>query len=332
MPDHITFAHTLGKESHRLQLSDDAEISTALKDDAPAWLHLQADHPETDPWIDRHLDWLDPTIRDTLTAPQTRPRALRINGGLLVNLRGINFNAGENPEDMVSVRLYIDSSLVVSMSRFRLRSVEAVEAEIARGEGPRTASVLLVELIEQLTGRIVEQVESLEDRADRLEDETIADPAGPYRGEVSDLRLELTELRRYMGPQRTALQEIARSGVPWLGEAELRRIEEQLDQITRVAEALEATREQLQTIRDEIEGARAERLNKNLYVLSVISAVFLPLSFLTGLMGINIAGMPGTDWQPAFWVFTAGLVVITVAAFYLMHRTRILRPTRAKRP
>ena len=331
MSDHITFAYSLGGDAHGVPLSDAKSISAALHDTAPAWLHLQADHPETDPWLDRHLEWLDPAIRDALTSPQTRPRALRIGEGLLVNLRGINFNAGEDPEDMVSVRLYIDSARVVSLTRFRLRSIEILSERIATGEGPQTAATLLVELVERLTARIVEQVEDLEDRADRLEEATIEDPGGPHREEVSDQRLELTELRRYMAPQRAALQEIVRSGVPWLGGVELRRIEEQHEQVTRVVEALEATREQLQTIRDEIEGARADRLNKNLYILSVISAVFLPLGFLTGLMGINIAGMPGTNWPPAFWVFTAGLAVITAVAFYLMHRTRILRPTRAKR-
>ena len=323
MPEHIQFAYTLGGDTHGQPLTEDAAISAALHDDAPAWLHLQADHPETDPWIDRHLEWLDPTIRDALTEPQTRPRALRIGQGLLVNMRGINFNEGEDPEDMISVRLYIDAKRIVSMSRFRLRSVEALAQSLSDGRGPTSAGALLADLIERLTDHVEVQVQSLEERADRLEDASIADPEGAHREEVSDHRLELTELRRYMGPQREAIRGIARSGVDWLAEADIRKIEEQLDQVTRVGETLEATREQLQAIRDEIEGTRAERLNKNLYVLSVISAVFLPLTFLSGLMGINIAGMPGINWEPAFWVFTAGLVVVTVVALVILRWFRI---------
>ncbi|SPJ24927.1 zinc transporter ZntB [Palleronia abyssalis] len=331
MQDHIQFARVLGGTDHGSPLTDDAAISNALHDDRPAWLHLQADHPETDPWIDTHLEWLDPSIRDALTEPQTRPRALRLGDGLLVNLRGINTNVGKDPEDMVSVRLYIDSARIVSMSRFRLRSIEGLGASIDAGQGPQTAGAFLADLIERLTDLVEAQVENLEDRADQLEEASIADPIGAHREEVSDQRLELTELRRYMAPQRDAVRTVVRSGVPWLTEADIRKIDEQLDQITRVTEALEATREQLQAIRDEIEGAKADRLNRNLYILSVVSAVFLPLGFLTGLMGINIAGMPGTDWPPAFWVFTGGLCIITAVALLLMHRTRILRPTRGKR-
>lgn len=58
-------------------------------------------------------------------------------------------------------------------------------------------------------------------------------------------------------------------------------------------------------------------------MLSVLSAVFLPLTFLSGLMGINIAGMPGIHWEFAFWVFTAGLVVVTAVALALLRRFRI---------
>lgn len=148
------------------------------------------------------------------------------------------------------------------MLRFRMRSVEALAQSMDDGNGPRTAGALLADLIERLTDHVGAQVQSLEERADKLEEISIADPGGAHRKEVSDQRLELTELRRYMGPQHEAVRGIARSDVDWLSEAHLRKIEEQLDQITRVGEALEATREQLQAIRDEIEGTRAERLNR----------------------------------------------------------------------
>ena len=321
---HIAFAYALDGPERGRTLTSDAEISHALHDPAPAWLHLEADHPETDPWIDEHLEWLDPSIRDALTDQYTRPRALRIGEGLLINLRGINLNAGEDPEDMISVRLYIDSARIVSLSRRRLSSIEMLAESVASGHGPNRAGALLAELIENLTDRIEVQVADLEDRADRLEEAAIATPEDPaLRSEVADQRLELTELRRFTGPQKDAVRDAGRAKVAWLTEEDTNLIIEQLDQLTRVTETLAATHEQLQTIRDEIEGARAERLNKNLYVLSVISAIFLPLGFLTGLMGINVGGMPGVNSPFAFWIFAGSLVVITGAAIWLMRRYKI---------
>jgi len=60
-------------------------------------------------------------------------------------------------------------------------------------------------------------------------------------------------------------------------------------------------------------------LNKNMYVLSVVAAIFLPLGFLTGLLGINVGGMPGADNTDAFWIF-CGLLVIVVGLQVLLFK------------
>ncbi len=324
MQDHVAFAYALSGPGKGRKLSGDAEISAALHSEDLAWLHLQADHPEADEWIDRHLAYLDPSIRDALTERQTRPRTLHLGEGVLVILRGINLNAGADPEDMVSIRLYADPARIVSLSRRPVRSVEALAQLVGAGRGPERAGSFLADLVEELTDRIEVQVADLEMRADELETRTIEAPQGESRPEVADQRLELSELRRFLSPQREAVRDLARGQLPWLTEGDTRKIGEQLDQLTRVTETLEAMREQLATIRDEIEGARADRLNRNLYVLSVISAVFLPLGFLTGLMGINLAGMPGAEWTPAFWVFSAGLVGVSAGVLGVLKAFDIL--------
>ncbi len=322
--DPILYAHVLSGPSRGLKPEGNAAISAALHDDDLAWLHLGADHPAADDWIDRHLSWLDPAIRDALTEPQTRPRALPLGDGVLLILRGINSAQGADPEDMVSVRLYVDPARVVSLSRRPLAALEEMDAQARAGQAPDRSGAFLSELVERLTDRIEAQVADLEERADELEARVIARDRGELRGEIADQRLELTDLRRFLTPQRDAVRELTRGAIRWLTEGDVRRLGEQLDQMTRVTETLEALREQLHTISDEIEGARADRLNRNLYVLSVISAVFLPLGFLTGLMGINLDGMPGAAWDPAFWTFTLGLTAVAGAVLALLRLFDIL--------
>ncbi len=320
----VSFAYALSGPLAGRPLETDGETAAALEAEDLAWLHLKADHPAADEWIDGHLGYLDPSIRDALTETQTRPRALKIGGGLLVILRGINLNEGADPEDMVSLRLYLDPARIVSLSRRPLQSIELLAERVRAGGGPTRAGSFLADLVELLTDRIEAQVTDLEERSDQLEAATIENPEGDLRPAIADQRLELTELRRFLGPQREAVREMARGSIRWLTEADERKLDEQLDQLTRVTETLEALREQLHTIRDEIEGARADRLNRNLYVLSVISAVFLPLSFLTGLMGINIGGMPGVDNADAFWIFTFGLIGVGIGVLAILRYFRIL--------
>ncbi|MBJ3764149.1 zinc transporter ZntB [Maribius pontilimi] len=316
MDDHVVFAHHLAGTDRGRPIDSDADIARALRDDAPAWLHLSADHPDTTQWIDEHLSYLDPAIRAALIEPQVRPRALKLGEGLLVILRGINLNEGADPEDTISLRLYADPSRIVSMSRRRLQSVDVLAESIAGGKGPETSGAFLAQLVELLTDRIEEQVSDLDARSEALEAAVIEAPLSHYGSETTDQRLELADLRRVLPPQRDAVRDILRANMAWVGDPQRAILGEQLDQLTRVVETLDAIRDQLATIRTEIDAARDERLNRNLYVLSMISAVFLPLGFMTGLMGINLAGMPGAAWPPAFWVFCglmAGLAIVVLA-------------------
>lgn len=108
--------------------------------------------------------------------------------------------------------------------------------------------------------------------------------------------------RRYIAPQREAIQSLQSSELEWIGVKHVRLLAEQSDRLTRAVEELDAIRERLQIIKDEIAAITAERMNRNTYVLSIAAAVFLPLGFLTGLLGINVGGIPGTNSGEAFWL------------------------------
>ena len=85
---------------------------------------------------------------------------------------------------------------------------------------------------------------------------------------------------------------------------------------------LDAVRERAHIINDEVTNQLTERLNKNMYALSVIAAIFLPLGFLTGLLGINIAGIPGAENPAAFAIFCAMLGMLVIAQILLFRKLK----------
>ncbi len=80
------------------------------------------------------------------------------------------------------------------------------------------------------------------------------------------------------------------------------------DRITRIAEELDSIRDRAAVLQDQVAGQRQETLNQRLLVLSLVSAFFLPLTFFTGLLGMNLAGIPYADQA---WSFPV-VVLITV--------------------
>ncbi|KAA9009385.1 zinc transporter ZntB [Histidinibacterium aquaticum] len=311
MPDCILFAYPLDGDPPR-RLTESHEIAQGLAAPEPVWIHMAFDDPGTAPWIEENLAYLPEAAREALLAGETRPRANVVGDGVLVILRGVNLNPGAEPEDMVSVRLWVEDGRIISISRRPLVSISELSDEIAAGLGPRRAGDLLCALIDRINARIDDYLTTLDEEGTRLEAEVLREPDKTLRARVTDMRGELVDVRRFMLPQREAVGRLSRGGAAVLTEEDTGRLGEDHDRLQRAVEEAESLRDRMVVVSDELTTALSDRLNRNLYLLSMISAIFLPLGVLTGLMGINLAGMPGAEWPPAFWVFTGLLVVIVI--------------------
>lgn len=312
-------------------LSDDA-LGAALEGEALAWAHLPFDPAipaRAEAWLARHVSGLDETTRRAMLGTFTRPRALGTGRGLMVVLRGVNLNPGEDVEDMVSVRIYMDARRIVTLSRRPLRSIAALSERIEAGQGPETPGAFLHDLAQELMLRIEDVLDRLEDDTDVLEDRIDAgdldrDAAESARSEAMRLRRVVLGLRRHLAPQRDAIAGASAHVPDLVPKPDRRRLAEIQDRHLRAVEELDELSARLTLVRDEIRAEMDERTNRNLYLLSILSALFLPLSFLTGLLGVNLGGIPGAAHPLGFAAFVAILTGVLVLQVVLLRRLRRL--------
>ena len=143
-----------------------------------------------------------------------------------------------------------------------------------------------------------------------------------FREKIIDIRKEAIVLRRYMAPQKDAIAQLRLCEFSWLDAGHKRHLVENYDHLMRYVEDLDAIRERAQIVKDELANIIADRLNKNRYVLSVIAAVFIPLGVLTGLLGINVGGIPGVDNPNAFFIFSGILILLVVIQILLFKKLK----------
>ncbi|WP_373083757.1 zinc transporter ZntB [Sneathiella sp.] len=301
---------------------EDKGISQELKDDKLAWVHLDLNHPDTKPWLDRELSYLDPFVVDALAAEDTRPRATEIGEGVLLMLRGVNLNENADPEDMVSIRLWVDSHRIISVQKRQLKAVLDIEEKIKAGRGPKDAGQFVNMLISRIFDRMAPVLSELDDLTDEVEENILEKPDNAFRERIIDIRKKAIMIRRYMAPQKDAIGQLRLSELPWLDVTHKRHLQENYDHVLRYIEDLDAIRERAQIVKDELANIIADKLNKNMYVLSVIAAVFLPLGFLTGLLGINVGGIPGADNTHAFIIFCLMLIALVVSQVILFRKLK----------
>jgi zinc transporter len=284
----------------------------------PLWVQLDYSDPAHSRWL-REEAALEEVVVDALLAEDTRPRTTQIGDGLLIALRGVNLNPGADPEDMVSIRLWIDGRRIISTKRREMLSVSDITGQLEAGEGPRSTTEFLVELVDRLTWRMSDTIESMEDRAAELEENMLEGAHTELRFELASLRRQAITLRRYLSPQRDALSRLATEKVGWIDDAARIEIREITDRLIRHMEDLDAVRERAAVSQEELLSRLSEQLNQRMYVLSIVAAIFLPLGFFTGLLGINVGGIPGAEDPDAFWVFS-GLLLLAVILQLLLFR------------
>lgn len=293
-------------------------ISQMVKDDALAWVHLDGNDPASRTWLENEIPYLDHIIVDALLAEETRPRILEFEEGALLILRGVNLNKDEQPEDMISIRLWIDQHRIISVRRRPLKAVKDIRDRLVAGKGPKDAGEFIAMLATRLFDRMEPVFSELDERLDDVEELVMDNPDTSERQPITSIRKQAIVFRRYIAPQRDVIAHLRTSEQPWLDSMHKRRLQESLDQVVRYIEDLDTIRERAQIVKDELSNALADRMNKNMYVLSVIAAIFLPLGFLTGLLGINVGGIPGADNGYAFFIFCAmliGIVALQVVIF-----------------
>jgi zinc transporter len=293
---------------------DDDAVKRWSPADGLLWVHFDIGDPDAGRWLSQESGVPQPAV-DTLLAVETRPRSTAFGDNLLIVLRGVNTNPGADPEDMVGIRIWIEPDRIISTRRRRLLSVLDIVESLERGEGPTTTGGFLVDLSERLANRIGDFVNSLEERLDVAEDEISTDRSPGFRQRLGVLRRQMAEVRRFLAPQRDALDRLNRQTSSRLTETESHELRQEADRITRFLEDLDLARERSVVLQEELLSQIAQEQNTRMYVLSVVAAIFLPLTFVTGLLGMNVGGLPGLESQMGF---TWSIIVMAVAAVGLL--------------
>lgn len=283
------------------------------------WLHFDFQQADAQQWLVEHSG-LNDIAYTALLAAETRPRAINRGNNLLLALRGINTNPAAEPDDMVSLRLWCDGKRVISTRRVSLRATEDVLNDLEDGSGPQNAGSLLVAWVGRITSRMSDTVDDLEDSADGLEESIVSGETTDARKDLSALRKQCISLRRYMAPQREAMNRLVNEPLDWISELDRLRLREINDRLVRHIEDIDAVRERAAAAQDELLTQVSEEMNRRSYVFTVVATIFLPLGFFTGLMGINVGGMPGVNEEDAFWVVVlmcAGIIALLGVLFRL---------------
>lgn len=287
------------------------------------WVHLDARDAGTRAFLTGPLGLSD-LVAGALTAAETRPRCDPIGGGALINLRGLSLEDEEDADPLVSIRIWTERARIVTVARYALRAQPALEAAMAAGRVKDPGDFVAM-LADAITDQLDPDVADLGDRLDDCEVMLDARQAFQLRRAVAAARSAAIEYRRFVAPQRQAIERLSTLDCDWLEEDDRLHLRESADRFARMTEELESIRERAALMAEQITDLRAELIDTRSLWISIVALIFLPLTFLTGLLGMNVEGIPWAQEPWAFWGVVGVCAALAIATLAIFMRSRWLR-------
>jgi len=272
------------------------------------WIHLNGRNNDSLEWLREQAN-LPLRAVGALSAVETRPRGDLLDKGAIINLRGLGETPDDDPDTLVSIRLWAEAGRVISISFRTLVAIEQVCGDMADGRILDPGD-LITALALHITHCLDPEVARLGDLVDELEASVGNAVIYGARRQIAEARSRAIDFRRFLQPQRAALERLSTATTDWLTDEDRDHLREAADRAARMAEETEAIRERSALLHEQLTDLRTEQIDHRSLVVAMIALIFLPLTFVSGLFGMNVEGIPLKDDPNAFMQIAIGCCVV----------------------
>lgn len=305
---------------------DDAELLPADAFDHPApdgsfvWLHFNLANAAAEPWLRAHAGLPD----DFFDALHTGSRSTRIERDgdtLFAVINDVVFNFAFEASDVATLWVSVRPGSVVSARRSPLRSVDRLRTDVKRGLVPDTPVALLEHLLQHQADELQRIARLATDRVDEIEDEVLAGRVTQHGRELSRLRRMTVRLQRLLAPEPSAMLRLLSRPPAWVLSPDVQRLQQALDEFVVVLRDIGSLQERIKLLQDESSARVAEENNRSLFVLTMVTVLALPINLTSGLMGMNVGGVPFSQDGHGFWWMVALIASLTgLLAWWALRR------------
>jgi zinc transporter len=281
----------------------------------------KAKSPQFKVWLKNELG---PFNADLLTVPSTRSRCIVLDDRAMVVMRVAR--PGAEPDDVGRqlMTLWIEKGRVIISSELNIPGFLGITQWEQSHHAPVSPADLVARLGLRAADRLEPLVEMLGDKLDDIEESLIVQHTSKAQNRLSELRRTLISFRRLVWPQRDMLNTLEIEDLSFFTTRDRLRLREASARAARIGDELQAMSERAVLVHEQIIDARAEQMNRTMLILAAVTVVFMPLTLLTGVLGMNVAGIPFSDNPHAFWSVCVGLLLLSLGIVWWMRGQRWL--------
>jgi magnesium transporter len=318
----VTIYVSNGRETRR---ADEIEPEWLLpKSGYFVWVDLQSPTEDEARILAEPFGFHELAIEDALREIQT-PKVESYGDHLYLILHGIDFSAAQHAFATHEVDIFLGEQFLVTVHDDFSRSVARLldvcpRNDFVLADGP---AGLLHRIVDSMVDNYRPEVEKLEARLDEMEDDVFTHPSAGDVRRILGLKRDVASLRRVVTPQRDVVARLARREFPQISEQLAYRFRDVYDHLVRLADEATLYHDRIASLLDAQLSFTSNRLNQVMKRLTVISTIFLPLTVLTGMYGMNVPlpNFPGGE-AAQFWWILGIMVALSGSMLWLFRQDR----------
>jgi len=276
--------------------------------------------------VDADRDWLmawqeitDQT-RQALLEPVRFNHYEQVPDGTLLSIKTLRPGQTEDVSDLTDLKLLIGSTRAVTVRTGTILAVDQLRQNLLSDKTLVTAVDLLGFLVSAMTNRMESVIYELTQDIDDVEDALLDDASVPPPQTLAELRRRIFRTRRQVNSTQQVLAPMTTDPALALDDDDRETLNRASNHVARYLGSLNDCRTRVQMLEDQIDAQRSETMTRSSLNLSIVATVFLPLTFITGLLGMNVGGIPDEHNPLGFWLVTAFSVIISLVAWRLLRR------------
>ena len=298
---------------------DNVEEAFSLRDKfSVMWLNIDGVHQsEIIEQVAKSFG-LHPLVAEDIASTGQRPKMEDFDNYVFVVLRMLGFDGEEKGIKSEQTSIILGSDFVISFQENEGDVFDSIRERLRNNKGrirKMDADYLAYSLIDAIVDNYFMILEKLGESIEDIEDRLVTSPTSETLQSIHDLKREMIFLRKSVWPLREVINRMERSESPLINKSTFVYLRDVYDHTIQITDAMETFRDMLSGMLDIYLSSVSNRMNEVMKVLTVIATIFIPLTFVTGIYGMNFNYMPELDQT---WSYPAVLVLMLVVALLMV--------------
>jgi len=254
-----------------------------------------------------------------------RPKLEEFDDGILFIIKALDFNPSDCSLVTEQIGIYLKKGLVITFQETESDLFQLVRKRITTSRGKiraKGADYLAYALMDNIVDHYFVMADKIEASIDKIEEQLLTDLSSSLKGDIHSHKNVLIQTRKLLAPLRESISRFSKLDNDLLADSTVMYIRDLHDHTIQVIDMVETHRDILNGLQDLYLSEISFKMNQVMQVLAVITTIFVPLSFLAGLYGMNFEYIPELKYKYGYFVLLSVFVLISAGSIYYFKKKK----------